>query len=312
MLKKQKVMKKVLMVVSMAGLLLATTTLFAQEKKEDKSKRPSPPAKVNQTIASGAVISIDYSQPSVKGRTIGKDLEPKGDAVWRTGANEATVFETSKAVKVNGQALPAGKYGLFSIAGNPQWTIVFNKTWNQWGAFEYDKAMDVLHIMAKAEVEKDLTEQFTIEIDKKGEEQIVVFEVTPSKEYNDNVIKSIVTIDGKTFDKTQIDINYPHIYKQIVLKPAEAKVLNASKKLFELNYLSIPFNKNMQNKAAEIKNADNICAWLYTEQIIIEIFDRIKSLHSEDVSRNMKYKAVMDFFKHLKALGFTSFYKTTT
>lgn len=88
-------MKKVFTVLSMAGLLLATTTLFAQEKKEDKSKRPSPPAKVTETIASGAIISIDYSQPAVKGRTIGKDLEPKGNAVWRTGANEATIFETS-------------------------------------------------------------------------------------------------------------------------------------------------------------------------------------------------------------------------
>lgn len=62
-------------------------------------------------------------------------------------------------------------------------------------------------------------------IEKKGEEQIVVFTVTPSKEFDENIIKSVVTIDGKTFDKTQIDINYPHIYKQMVLKPAEAKVL---------------------------------------------------------------------------------------
>src|SRR5436190_17686837 len=83
----------------------------------DKSKRPSPPALVKQTLKSGATISIDYSQPSVKGRTIGKDLEPKDGAVWRTGANEATVFETDKDVKVNGKLLPAGKYGLFSLSG---------------------------------------------------------------------------------------------------------------------------------------------------------------------------------------------------
>ena len=62
-------------------------------------------------------------------------------------------------------------------------------------------------------------------IDKKGEEQLVIFTVTPSKNYDENKIKSVVTIDGKTFDKTQIDINYSHIYKQMVLKPAEAKVL---------------------------------------------------------------------------------------
>ncbi|MBC7422961.1 MAG: DUF2911 domain-containing protein, partial [Ferruginibacter sp.] len=83
-------MKKLFAMLSIGGLLMATTTVSAQDKKEDKSKRPSPPALVKQTISSGAAISIDYSQPSVKGRTIGKDLEPKDGAVWRTGANEAT------------------------------------------------------------------------------------------------------------------------------------------------------------------------------------------------------------------------------
>jgi hypothetical protein len=161
-------MKKVFTVLSMAGLLLATTTLFAQEKKEDKSKRPSPPAKVTETIASGAIISIDYSQPAVKGRTIGKDLEPKGNAVWRTGANEATIFETSKNVKINGQDLPAGKYSLFSIAGDGQWTIIFNKTWNQWGAYDYKMAEDELRVKANAGKAAAFAEKMTFTISKSG------------------------------------------------------------------------------------------------------------------------------------------------
>ena len=111
-------MKKLLTLSVVASLLLSTMTVFAQDKKEDKSKRPSPPATATATLSSGAMVSIDYSQPSVKGRTIGKDLEPKKGEVWRTGANEATVFETSKPVKVNGQALPAGKYGLFSVVND--------------------------------------------------------------------------------------------------------------------------------------------------------------------------------------------------
>jgi len=161
-------MKKVFTVLSMAGLLLATTTLFAQEKKEDKSKRPSPPAKVTETIASGAIISIDYSQPAVKGRTIGKDLEPKGNAVWRTGANEATIFETSKNVKINGQDLPAGKYSLFSIAGDGEWTIIFNKTWNQWGAYDYKMAEDALRVKANAGKAAAFAEKMTFTISKSG------------------------------------------------------------------------------------------------------------------------------------------------
>src|SRR5258705_11168104 len=111
---------------------LTFITLIACSQ-EDKSKRPSPPALAKETLESGVTVSIDYSQPSVKGRTIGKDLEPMEGKVWRTGANEATVFEVSKDVKVEGKALPAGKYGLYSIAGKDEWTIIFNKTWNQWG-----------------------------------------------------------------------------------------------------------------------------------------------------------------------------------
>src|SRR6476660_10125600 len=104
-------------------------------KHRNGAEAPSPPTFVVQTLVNGTVVSVDYSQPSVKGRTIGKDLEPMTGKVWRTGANEATVFEVSKSVKVQGKALPAGKYGLFTISGDQEWTIIFNKTWNQWGAF---------------------------------------------------------------------------------------------------------------------------------------------------------------------------------
>ena len=82
--------------------------------QSDKSKRPSPPASVTQKVGA-ATITINYSQPSLKGRTIGKDLEPKEGQVWRTGANEATVFETDKDILVEEQSLPAGKYALFTL-----------------------------------------------------------------------------------------------------------------------------------------------------------------------------------------------------
>src|SRR5678810_962754 len=116
----------------LGSALILTNSISAQQ---DKSKRPSPPAKVTEKIKSGATISIDYSQPSIKGRTIGKDLEPMDGQVWRTGANEATVFEVNKNVTVEGKALPAGKYGLFTLVNGNEWTIIFNKTWDQWGAF---------------------------------------------------------------------------------------------------------------------------------------------------------------------------------
>jgi len=166
-------MKKLLTLSVMASLLFTSMNVFAQEKKEDKSKRPSPPATATARLASGAMVTIDYSQPSVKGRTIGKNIEPKNGEVWRTGANEATVFETSKPIKVNGQALPAGKYALFSVVNDGTWTIIFNKTWNQWGAYDYKKADDALKVTAKATKAATFAEKMTFVIAKDGTVQLL-------------------------------------------------------------------------------------------------------------------------------------------
>lgn len=160
-------MKKLLSAVLFSTLLFTSISVMAQDK-DDKSKRPSPPAKASATLASGAMVSIDYSQPSVKGRTIGKDLEPKNGEVWRTGANEATIFETDKAVKVNGKELAAGKYALFSVVNSGVWTIIFNKTWSQWGAYDYKKAADALRVEAKSEQVSALAEKMTFTIAKDG------------------------------------------------------------------------------------------------------------------------------------------------
>ena len=92
-------MKKILPLAFTAILLFSSVILHAQD---DKSKRPSPPATATGKIGN-TTITINYSQPSVKGREIGKDLEPKEGKVWRTGANEATVFETDQDAAVEGK-----------------------------------------------------------------------------------------------------------------------------------------------------------------------------------------------------------------
>ena len=166
-------MKKLFSAAFFAATLMAGFNATAQKKMdtkpaEDKSKRPSPPALVTQKIASGATISIDYSQPSVKGRTIGKDLEPMDGLVWRTGANEATVFSTDKPVTINGQNLPAGKYALFTIFSGNDVTLIFNKTANQWGAFKYKEADDQLRVKTKASAEPASMEKMTFTISDAG------------------------------------------------------------------------------------------------------------------------------------------------
>ncbi|MFT3908409.1 MAG: DUF2911 domain-containing protein [Ferruginibacter sp.] len=160
-------MKQIFSFAIFIVLSVMAFTASAQEAT-DKSKRPSPPASVTQTITSGATVHIDYSQPSVKGRTIGKDLEPKDGTVWRTGANEATVFEIDKDVKINGQTLLAGKYGLFSISGKDSWVIIFNKTWKQWGAYDYKESEDALRINVKPSKAGTFSEKMTFVVDKNG------------------------------------------------------------------------------------------------------------------------------------------------
>lgn len=154
-------MKKVLL---LSAIALIT---FGVKAQDDKSKRPSPPAKVTETTSSGAVITIDYSQPAVKGREIGKEIAPYGK-VWRTGANEATTFEVSKDVKVEGKALPAGKYGLFTIPNKEEWVVIFNKTPQQWGAYKYAEADDVLRVKVKPTKAPQFTERMTFNVDKSG------------------------------------------------------------------------------------------------------------------------------------------------
>lgn len=93
-------------------------------------------------------------------------LTPAGK-VWRTGANEATVFETSRDVKIEGKTLPAGKYSIYSIPGEKEWTLIFNKTWNQWGTI-YKAEEDVLRVTVKPGKTDKFTEMMTFNIDKGG------------------------------------------------------------------------------------------------------------------------------------------------
>ncbi len=136
-MKKSKVTSKSF--ITLIGVLLSAMSI-AQD-------RPSPAAMVTGEI-NGATITINYSSPGVKDRTIWGGLVPY-EKVWRAGANEATTFETSKDIKVEGKTLPAGKYAFFTIPGKSEWTIIFNNVPDQWGAFNYDESKDALRVTVK-------------------------------------------------------------------------------------------------------------------------------------------------------------------
>ncbi len=155
--------KSVLLSLAIVFSILFSITANAQE---DKSKRKSPPAVANKKV-NGVDIKIDYSQPAKNDRLIWGGLV-KYDKVWRTGANEATTFDISADVKVQGKLLKAGKYALFTIPGKEKWTIIFNSVPNQWGAYSYDQSKDVLRVEADATYGNPVVEKFTIDIADNG------------------------------------------------------------------------------------------------------------------------------------------------
>lgn len=165
-------------VITLCLGLAATQEATAQQ---DKSKRPSPPEQITGTV-DGVSVTVDYSKPSVKGRQVWGELVPY-NKVWRAGANEATWVEFGSDVKINGESLPKGKYSFFVIpkeTGN--WTLVFNKVWDQWGAYKYDEGQDALRVEV-APTASDFAEQVTYQITATGvslrwEKKQVAFAIT--------------------------------------------------------------------------------------------------------------------------------------
>lgn len=134
------------LILSFALLLSLFTSAIAQEVE---TPRPSPNATVSQTVGV-THISIDYSSPGVKGRTIWGGLVPYGE-VWRTGANEVTSITFDDPVKINGNELPAGTYGIHTIPGETEWEIIFSKDTKVDGSSTYDETKDALRIKARPE-----------------------------------------------------------------------------------------------------------------------------------------------------------------
>jgi len=157
-------------------VLVGIITLFccANVLAQLNLPRESQRAEVAQTIGVTRV-NLVYHRPNIKGRALWgcqtTDVIPKGGVtypclvpngqVWRTGANENTTFETNHDIKVNGQTLPAGKYGLHAIPNKDEWTIIFNKINTEWGSYKYDVKQDQLRVTAKP-VKADFQESLSL------------------------------------------------------------------------------------------------------------------------------------------------------
>jgi hypothetical protein len=114
-------------------------------------------------VVGDAKITIVYHRPNVKGRKIWGELVPYGK-IWRTGANENTTVEISRDAMINGQPLPAGKYGMHTVPTANEWTVVFNNVNNEWGSFTYDEKKDALRVKAVPQP-APMQETMSIDID---------------------------------------------------------------------------------------------------------------------------------------------------
>lgn len=144
-------------------LLIAVCCSLQVNAQGLKLPQASSAQTITQEFGLGS-ITLTYSRPNVKGRKIFGvgTLQPYGE-VWRTGANQATVIKFSDDVTIEGKNVPAGEYGLFSIPGKDEWTIIINKTAKQWGAYQYKQADDVVRFIVKPSLVKDLVETFTMQ-----------------------------------------------------------------------------------------------------------------------------------------------------
>ncbi|WKK58920.1 MULTISPECIES: DUF2911 domain-containing protein [unclassified Sphingobacterium] len=153
-------------------LLLASGLIFSAQQADAQIKLP--PASSTQFILQDlgiSQVSVVYQRPNMKGRKIFGDLVPY-DQIWRTGANNATNITFQSDVKIEGQALEAGTYALFTLPGKEEWTIIFNKNAKQWGAYTYDKADDVLRVKVKPRALTNPIETFTIAFEEVNDQNL--------------------------------------------------------------------------------------------------------------------------------------------
>ncbi len=104
---------------------------------------------VTQRLGTNTDITITYSRPGVKGRTIWGELVPY-DAVWRAGANLNTTIEFNTDLVIEGEALAAGKYGLWLKPTQQDWVVIFNGTNDTWGT-EFNAETVILEVLVKTE-----------------------------------------------------------------------------------------------------------------------------------------------------------------
>lgn len=115
-----------------------------------------------------AIVRVTYSRPQKKDREIFGKKVAYGK-VWRTGANEATEIKVYQDIQLDGKALAAGTYSLFTLPGKTEWEIILNSDLDYWGAYRYNADNDVLRLTVPARTSETVVEAFTIQFKADGD-----------------------------------------------------------------------------------------------------------------------------------------------
>jgi len=206
-----------------------TTETNTDIKLKITTPQPSPLARIEQRVGL-TDISIEYSRPGVKGRTIFGDLIPYGK-IWRTGANANTKITFSSNVIIDGQSLKAGSYAIYTIPKNNEWEVLFYSETNNWGV---PKDWDYNKVVARTSV-KEIPMPMTIETF-----TIVFNELTNSS-----------AVIGLLWEKTYVGIKFEVPTDQMVMTTIDA-VMESNPT--SIDYYNAAIYYNQQNKDIQKAN----------------------------------------------------------
>lgn len=147
-----------------ATILAFGTIVDAQKTTQVHPGKGGSPHVRSEWTVDGAAISIEYGRPQLKGRTIGKDIDPLEGQEWRTGADEQTTLKTDKALKFGSLSVPPGTYSLYTISNKGQWQLIISKSTGKWG-IPYPKGEDLGRVPMTMGKPKMAADQLTIAID---------------------------------------------------------------------------------------------------------------------------------------------------
>lgn len=159
-------MKKNVLVIALFAIAVLFSNETSAQKFDPMDKSPMDAASFPSSYKiSDKIVKVVYSRPQLNGRDLAK-LAPAGK-IWRTGANEAAEITFYKDVTFGGQSVKAGRYSLFTIPNDGEWTIILSTAKNVWGAYFYKQDEDVVRVKGKVAESDDTIEAFSMIFDDK-------------------------------------------------------------------------------------------------------------------------------------------------